>query len=90
MDTEHDQYYEIHPVKAWYRIAVSDVGDPRRLDDPGEVNADEGERLLTTDEVTEEMLKIVSDRASAAEETDPGPILKGSTSRMLAMARGFF
>jgi len=90
MDTEHCEYFEIHPVKAWYRIAVSDVGDPRRIDDPGEVNADEGERLLKTDEVTEDMLKIMCDRASAAEETDPGPVIKVSTSRMLTMARGFF
>jgi hypothetical protein len=28
MDTEHRNYFEIHPVRAWYLVARNSVGEP--------------------------------------------------------------
>lgn len=84
MDVEHDQYFEIHPVTSWYRVAVGHRG-MRLIDDPSELAQDE--RFLMTTEVTADRFRDMCAVASGAELYVPDPALTGTTAKALTMAR---
>ncbi|MEJ2273077.1 MAG: hypothetical protein P8Y01_00630 [Woeseiaceae bacterium] len=76
MDTEHAQYFEIHPVKAYFvlgRNARSGEIDP--FDSNAEV-VKSGAGRLHNGSVTADMVKEICEHISKAEEEDPGPVIE--------------
>jgi hypothetical protein len=86
MDEEHCNYFELHPVRAWYRIAASPGGDVRLFDDVGQITP--GDRQLAASEIDERRHTQICDLVSKAEKSDPVDVLRLQTSRALSMARG--
>ena len=71
MDTEHHQYFEIHPVRAYYIIAQRDPG----VDTPPLVNGNEDQILVGPNfdpqQVTGAMAGRICELVSRAEQQDP-------------------
>jgi hypothetical protein len=86
MDVEHNKYFEIHPLQAWYRISQPIGGDPRFVDDVSQIG--EGERFLTAADIDADLLSEMCKLAHASETGDPDDHLRGSTGKLLSVARG--
>jgi hypothetical protein len=86
MDEEHCNYFEIHPVRAWYRVATSPGDNLHLLDDVGELTP--GDRLLSASEIDERRYEAICRLVSTTEKSDPVEVLQLPTSRALTMARG--
>jgi hypothetical protein len=71
MDTEHHQYFEIHPVRAYYLIAESSFGD----DVPVPLDGNEDQVVVGSNfdptKVTADMATEICRIVSAAEAADP-------------------
>jgi hypothetical protein len=74
MDTEHAQYFEIHPVKAYYVIGRNGRGEVEVFDSTEEQEKSGAERLhngVVDQRLRDEICSLVHQ----AEEGDSGPIL---------------
>jgi hypothetical protein len=74
MDTEHSQYFEIHPVKAYYIIGRNGRGEVEIFDSTEEQEKSGTERLhngVVDQRLRDEICSMVHQ----AEEGDSGPIL---------------
>lgn len=86
MDAEHENYFEIHPVLGWYRIARDRGGAPILVDDLGDLA--EGQTPLTASDIDEQGLKEMCGLVDKAEKDEAEPTLTGRTAKFLSMARG--
>ncbi|HXI64819.1 MAG TPA: hypothetical protein VNH14_09950 [Gemmatimonadales bacterium] len=96
MDVEHDVYFEMHPVKAWYRIAKDPRGDPRHDDDGtgpphGHGHGQDGGHGHDLDvrDLTDKDVSEMCSVATSAEAGDPEITPKYGTTAALSMMAGF-
>lgn len=86
-DTEHDQYFELHPIKALYLICATEAGDDwelvRDLTAYPEARRGFPVELITADDMTM-MCRLVT--AAETQDPDDTKILKTATA--LSMAGG--
>jgi hypothetical protein len=86
-DTEHDEYFELHPIKALYLICTTEAGDDWEL--VRDLTAYPKDRrgfpveLITADDMTK-MCRLVTE----AETRDPDDTKILTTSQALSMAGG--
>jgi hypothetical protein len=89
-DVKHTEYYEIHPVTAWY-LVCRDAGNAPTLSEPGGGDCAFDVTSLTTDAQVAELVRrqdIMCSMITKAETKDPEQILRLSSSSALSMAGG--
>jgi hypothetical protein len=74
MDTEHSQYFEIHPVKAYYIIGRNGRGEVE-IFDSAEEQEKSGTERLHNGVVDQRLRDEICSMVHQAEEGDSGPIL---------------
>jgi hypothetical protein len=82
-DTEHTEWFEIHPIKAWYLISRDADNGPVLQDDPN-IPAVSFDARAITQALRDEMCQMVSN----AESAEPLSINSQVTSAALSMAGG--
>jgi hypothetical protein len=90
-DTEHTQYFEIHPVKAWYLVCRDPDNVPTLSDEPGVSRCGFDVTTLTTDEQVTNLAAradLICRAIRKAETEDPMTILRLNTPAALSMAGG--
>jgi hypothetical protein len=89
-DVEHTEFYEIHPVKAWY-LVCRDPDNVPGLSEPGRGDCTFDVTSLTADAQITDLARrqdIICNMITKAETTDPEQILRLTSSSALAMAGG--
>jgi hypothetical protein len=89
-DTEHTQYFEIHPVTAWFLVCRDPDNVPTLEEPPAEACAFDVTTLTTNEQVTELALRVdlMCRAIRAAETEDPPGALTLTTAAALSMAGG--
>jgi hypothetical protein len=82
-DTEHQEFFEIHPVRAWYVVCRDRSGTPTHTDDPTDFDCAFDVTQLTEAEY-DHLCGLVAD----AEEQDLSVVLRVNTGNALALAGG--
>jgi hypothetical protein len=89
-DAEHKQFFEVHPVKAWY-LVCRDPDNVPGLAEPGRGDCTFDVTSLTTDAQVTDLARrqdIICSMIRRAETEDPDTILRLNTSSALSMAGG--
>ena len=84
MDTEHAQYFEIHPVKAYYVLGRNARSGEIDIFDSSAEQSESGTERLHNGRVDADMVKVICDEISKAEEEDPGPIIEREAPTVLS------
>jgi len=82
-DTEHTEWFEIHPVKAWYLITLDPDGGPGLQDDPNMPTESFDTRRISKD-LRDEMCQMVSH----SESIEPLSVNTQTTAAALSVALG--
>lgn len=83
MDTEHTQYFEVHPVKAYYVLGRNGLGEFDLFDSAAEQQASGTERLHNG-RVDAFMVQQICADVSVAEGEDPPPVILRSAPTVLS------
>lgn len=83
MDTEHAQYFEIHPVTAYYVLGRNGRGEIERFDSSSDREQAPAERLHNG-VVTRAMVDEICGNVRPAEEDDPPPVVERRASEVLS------
>lgn len=84
MDTEHAQYFEIHPVKAYYVLGRNARSGEIDVFDSSAEQSESGTERLHNGRVDADMVKVICDEISKAEEEDPGPVIEREAPTVLS------
>ena len=83
MDTEHAQYFEIHPVKAYYVLGRNGRGAIEIFDSAAE-QAESGTERLHNGMVDASMAAVICGMAQQAEGEDPPPVITRDAPTLLS------
>jgi hypothetical protein len=83
MDTEHTQYFEIHPVEAYYVVARNGRGAIELFDSAAE-QIESGSERLHNGMVDATMAAVICGMANQAEGEDPPPVITRTAPTLLS------
>jgi hypothetical protein len=84
MDTEHAQYFEIHPVKAYYVLGRNGRTGEIDLFDSAADQRESGTERLHNGRVNAAMLQAICTSVNQAEKEDPGTVIERDASTVLS------
>ncbi|MGR8980661.1 MAG: hypothetical protein ACU84H_11320 [Gammaproteobacteria bacterium] len=76
MDTEHHQYFEIHPVRAYYIVARNSLGSEPVLVNGNMEQEEFGHENFDPAQITAERADAICQIVTRGEEEDPGPVIE--------------
>ncbi|MDH5573175.1 MAG: hypothetical protein OEY89_15545, partial [Gammaproteobacteria bacterium] len=83
MDTEHAQYFEIHPVKAFYVLGRDASGNIEIFDSPP-IHPLTGTNKLYNGDLNADMVNNICAHVNQAENKDPDPVKPSDPSTVLS------
>lgn len=84
MDTEHGQYFEIHPVRAYYIMGRNSRTGDLELSDSSEERAKKGLDKVTNDMITEELAEEICKMMHEYDQQQPADVIDRKASDALS------